>query len=25
VLYVVCPECKDELVNMGGLARGETA
>lgn len=25
VLYVVCPQCKDELVNMGGLARGETA
>ncbi len=25
VLYVVCPECKDELVNMGGRGLGETA
>jgi hypothetical protein len=24
-LYVVCPECKDELVNMGGRAVGKTA
>ncbi|MGH3772892.1 MAG: hypothetical protein ACRDRW_16125 [Pseudonocardiaceae bacterium] len=25
LLYVVCPECKDELVNMGGRELGETA
>ena len=24
VLYTVCPECKDELVNMGGRRLGET-
>ncbi|MGH3829616.1 MAG: hypothetical protein ACRDRS_04045 [Pseudonocardiaceae bacterium] len=25
VLHVVCPECKDELLNMGGRELGETA
>jgi hypothetical protein len=24
-LYVVCPECKDELVNMGGRVLKDTA
>lgn len=24
VPYVVCPECKDELINMGGTVAGET-